>query len=90
MISKIRYFLLILTPFILSGCLGTKHLKENQKHLFQQGIKAPKNINEEALRALYAQNTNRRFLFLPVYHLVAIYYAGAKRYDQEKFIRKKE
>lgn len=74
----------------MSGCLGTKHLKENQKHLFQQGIKAPKNINEEALRALYAQNTNRRFLFLPVYHLVAIYYAGAKRYDQEKFIRKKE
>ncbi|MEX1238131.1 MAG: BamA/TamA family outer membrane protein [Cyclobacteriaceae bacterium] len=90
MIAKIRYFLLILVPFLLSGCLATKHLKENQKHLFRQSIKAPKNINEEELRALYAQHTNRRFLFLPIYHLVAIYYAGLKRFDQEKFVRKRQ
>lgn len=89
MIAKIRYFLLILFPFLLAGCLGTKHLEENQKHLFQQGIKAPGNISEEQLRALYSQRPNRRFLFLPFYHLVAIYYAGEKRYDKEKFIRKK-
>ena len=74
---------------LLSGCLGTKHLKENEKHLFQQSIKAPPNINEEELRALYAQKPNRRFLFLPIYHLVAIYYAGEKRYDREDFVRKK-
>lgn len=91
MISKIRYFLLILTPILLTGCLGTKHLKENQKLLIQQGIKAPPNINEEELRALYAQRPNRRFFSLPaIYHLAAIYYAGLKRYDREKFIRKKE
>lgn len=89
MILKIRYFLLIVTPFLLSGCLGTKHLTENQKHLFQQTIKAPPNINEEELRELYAQRPNRRFMFLPFYHLVAIYYAGEKRYDPEEFIRKK-
>lgn len=89
MIAKIRYFLLILFPFLLAGCLGTRHLEENQKHLFQQGIKAPGNISEGQLRALYAQRPNRRFLFLPIYHLVAIYYAGEKRYEQEKFIRKK-
>ncbi len=89
MIAKIRYFLLILLPFLLAGCLGTKHLKENQKHLFQQGIKAPSNISEDQLRALYSQRPNRRFLFLPFYHLVAIYYAGEKRYNKEKFIRKK-
>lgn len=89
MIAKIRYFLLILLPFLLAGCLGTKHLKENQKHLFQQGIKAPGNISEEQLRALYSQRPNRRFFFLPFYHLVAIYYAGEKRYNKEKFIRKK-
>lgn len=76
-------------PILLSGCLGTKHLKENEKLLFQQGIKAPPNINEEELRALYAQKPNRKFLFLPIYHLVAIYYAGAKRYDREEFVRKK-
>lgn len=76
---------------LLSGCLGTKHLKENQKHLFRQSIKAPPNINEEELRALYSQSPNRRFLYyLPFYHLVAMYYAGEKRYDAEEFIRKKE
>ena len=76
-------------PILLSGCLGTKHLKENEKLLFRQSIKAPPNINEEELRALYAQKPNRRFLFLPIYHLVAIYYAGEKRYNREEFVRKK-
>lgn len=91
MIPKIRYFILILTPFLLSGCLGTQHLKENEKLLFQQRIKAPPNIDEEVLRDLYAQRPNRRFLSIPaIYHLAAIYYMGEKRYDREKFIRKKE
>lgn len=90
MILKIRYFLLIVAPLLLSGCLGTKHLKEGQQHLFRQTIKAPSNINEEELRALYSQTTNRRFLYMPFYHLVAMYYAGEKRYDASKFLRKKE
>jgi outer membrane protein assembly factor BamA len=89
LIPKNRYLFLILFPFLLTGCLGTRHLKENQKHLFQQGIKAPGNISQEELRALYAQRPNRRFLFLPIYHLVAIYYAGEKRYDKQKFVAKK-
>jgi outer membrane protein insertion porin family len=71
--------------------MGTKHLQENQKLLVQQVIKAPPNINEEELRALYAQRPNRRFLSLPgIHHLVAIYYAGKKRYDKEEFIRKRQ
>lgn len=71
--------------------MGTKHLQKNQKLLVQQGIKAPPNINEEELRALYAQRPNRRFLSIPgIHHLVAIYYAGKKRYDKEEFIKKKE
>jgi len=91
LIPKIRYFLLILVPFLLSGCLGTRHLKENQKLLFKQGVKAPPNISEEELRALYAQRPNRKFLSIPgIHHLAAIYYAGEKRYDQEKFVRKRE
>ena len=41
------------------------------------------------LRNLYTQRPNRKFLglFTP---LVSIYYFGERRYDQEKFIRKKE
>jgi outer membrane protein assembly factor BamA len=74
----------------LSGCLGTKHLKENEKLLYRQRTQAPKNIDKEALRNLYAQRPNRKFLGLPLTPLVSIYYFGERRYDQEKFIRKKE
>lgn len=75
---------------MLSGCLGTQHLAPDQKRLIQQSIKAPPYIDEDALRDMYAQRPNRRFLGLPIYHLVAMYYWGAKNYDREKYIRKKE
>ncbi|HKZ37365.1 MAG TPA: BamA/TamA family outer membrane protein [Chryseolinea sp.] len=74
----------------LSGCLGTKHLKENEKLLYRQRTQAPKPIDKDALRNLYTKRPNRRFLGLPVTPLVSIYYFGERRYDQEKFIRKKE
>jgi outer membrane protein insertion porin family len=85
--SKIRYFLLILLPLLLTGCLGTRYLKENEKRLFRQSIQAPRYVNEEDLRALFAQRPNRR-LFGTLY--VEMYYAGLKRFDKQKFIRKKE
>ncbi len=88
--SKNRYFLLILLPVLLTGCLGTQHLKENEKRLIQQSVKAPSYISEDALRELYAQKPNRRLLGLPIYHLVAIYYWGEKHYDRQKYIDKKE
>ncbi len=90
MITKSKYFILILTPLLLTGCLGTQHLEGNQKRLIQQSVKAPPHLDEEALRELYAQRPNRRFLGLPIYHLVAIYYWGERNYDKEKYVRKKE
>lgn len=73
----------------LSGCLGTKHLKENEKLLYRQSINAPKQINQESLRDLYTQRPNQKVFGLPIATLVALYYFGEKRYDQEKYIRKK-
>ncbi len=75
---------------MMSGCLGTKHLKDNQKMLFRQRIQAPKGINADELKDLYVQRANRRFLGLTIYHLVLLYYWGEKNYDKEKFIQKKE
>ena len=75
---------------MLSGCLGTKHLKENEKLLYHQSIQAPKNINEEDLRNLYTKRPNRRLMGLPIATLVSVYYMGEKRYHQDKYIRKKE
>ena len=75
---------------MLSGCLGTRHLKDEQKMLFRQHIKAPKSINADELKNLYVQRANRRFLGLTIYHLVLIYYWGEKNYDKEKYIQKKD
>lgn len=74
----------------LGGCLGTKHLKENEKLLYRQGIQAPRRIQTEALRDLYAQRPNRKILGLPVAPLVSIYYFGYRYYDQEKMINRKK
>jgi outer membrane protein insertion porin family len=77
-------------PLLLTGCLGTQHLKENQKRLIRQSVKAPKHISEDELKELYAQRPNRRLLGLPIYHLVAMYYWGERHYDKEKYVRKKD
>lgn len=89
--SKSKYLLLFLwLPALLSGCLGTKHLKENEKLLYRQGIQAPKTIDKDQLKGLYSQEPNRKIFNTPMAPLVSIYYMGARRYDQEKMIRKKE
>ena len=89
--SKSKYFLLIFgLAATLSGCIGTQYLKENEKLLYRQSIEAPKIVNEEEMRNLYTQRPNRKLLSLPISPLVSIYYYGYKRYDQEKYIKKKE
>lgn len=74
----------------LSGCLGTRHLKDGEKLLYSQAIDAPRHINEDEMRNLYTQRANRKILGLPLAPLVSIYYMGHRKYDQEKFIRKRE
>jgi outer membrane protein insertion porin family len=76
---------------MLSGCLGTKHLKEDEKMLLRQNISAPKNVNTERLKELYIQRPNRRFLSIaPIHHLVLVYYWGKRNYNQQKYINKKD
>jgi hypothetical protein len=84
-----KYLLFTGVLLLLTGCLGTKHLKEDEKLLKRQTLDAPRNINQEDLRELYAQRPNRKFLGVFAV-LVAIYYSGEKHYDQEKYIRKRE
>lgn len=91
MIARIyKYFVFALPLLLLSGCIGTKHLKGNEKLLYRQGIQAPKQIDTERLHELFTRKANRKILGLPISPLVSVYYFGLRRYDQEKFIRKKE
>jgi outer membrane protein insertion porin family len=86
-----KYLLLCIILFALSGCLGTKHLKGNERMLLRQSVQAPKNVNSEKLRELYVQRPNRRFLsVMPFHHLVMVYYWGERNYNREKYVKRKE
>lgn len=76
-------------PILLSGCVGTRHLKENERLLLQQRIEATENVDKEAMRGLFAQKENRKFLFVFA-PLIEIYYWGERNYDPEKYVKKKE
>ncbi len=89
--KKYKYFIVaVVLPGLLSGCLGTRYLKENEKLLYHQSIEAPKGFSTEGLSDLYVQKVNHKFLGLPIYSLVWMYYTGAKRYHQEKFIARRD
>lgn len=79
----------IFSAVILSGCLGTKYLKEDEKLLFKQNIKVGKQIDKEDLEQLYAQEPNRQFPVIPFAPYVWFYYWGQKSYDTAKYEAKK-
>lgn len=72
--------------------MGLKHLKEGEKLLARQNVKAPANFDRETLKSLYAQKTNRTLLRTGIKPLVSLYYGvwGTQSYNQEKYIKKKE
>ncbi|HYF66826.1 MAG TPA: BamA/TamA family outer membrane protein [Ohtaekwangia sp.] len=69
-----------------------KHLKEDEKLLYNQRIVAPGHINKEAIKNQYAQRENRKLLGAPIAHLVSLYYGvwGTQSYNPDKYVRKRE
>jgi outer membrane protein insertion porin family len=88
-VTRLKRLVCILLPWLLSGCLGTRYLQENQKLLYRQTIEAPKGFNKEGISDLYVKKVNRRLLGLPINSLVWMHHEGEIRYDQQKFIDKK-
>jgi outer membrane protein insertion porin family len=79
----------LLLILLLTSCLGTKYLQENQKLLYRQTIVAPRGFNKNGLDDLYAQKTNRKILGLPVSLLVWMHHQGEKNFNKQKFINRK-
>ncbi len=69
---------------LLSGCLSTKRLQENQKLLYRQTIKSPKGINKDAIKGLLVQKPNAKIGLA-----VPMYYIGKRKYSKEKFLEKR-
>lgn len=82
----IKHFLIFL-PIVLSlsGCLGTRYLKEDEKLLVKQKIEAPSNVNSEELSQLLVQSPNRKIPIIQFAPYVWFYYHGLERYDVEEY-----
>ncbi len=70
--------------------MATHYLKENEKLLYRQSIKAPTGFSKEGLSDLYVKKANSKFLGLPINTLVWMYYSGLKRYNQEEYKTKRK
>ncbi|UII26639.1 BamA/TamA family outer membrane protein [Fulvivirga maritima] len=86
---RVHYIFIIITAFLLSGCLGSKYLKEDEKLLYKQKIKSSNQIDKEDLAQLYAQKPNRQFPIVPFSPYVWFYYYGQNRYDADRYKAKR-
>lgn len=73
---------------LLSGCIGTRHLKENERLLYKQSVTAVKEIDKDDLEELFAQEVNRKIPVLNISPLIGIYYMGKRFYDPKKYEKK--
>ncbi|HCW06444.1 MAG TPA: hypothetical protein DGG95_03650 [Cytophagales bacterium] len=80
---------LLVMVALMTNCIGTKHLQENQRILYRQTISYPKRFNPEGLRDLFVQKTNSRIKPTAISIPVAMYYAGKNNFNKDKFIAKK-
>jgi len=90
-IKKIKLLVFYATlSALLSGCLGLRHLKKDQKLLTKQRIKGNESVSKEDLSNFHAQVPNRRILFMPFALYVSFYQWGINSYDTDKYEEKKE
>ena len=74
----------------MSGCMGTRLLKDDQYLLRKQKIKGTQKISKEDLEKLYRQEPNRKFPLVPFAPYVWFYEWGSNNYDPEKIRERKE
>jgi len=70
-----------LLPLVLSGCVGARYLKGNEKLLYRQSVKAPKGFPTTNLSNLYTKEANRRILFFPFNYLVGLHAWGKRNFN---------
>lgn len=73
----------------MTGCIGRRYLKDNERLLVEQKLSGGKGLNKEDIESLYEYTPNGRVLFLPWSPYVTLYQAGLKRYDSIKYENKK-
>lgn len=83
-------FSLIFLSAFLSGCVGTRYLKEGEYLLYKQEVKGANKVSEGQLSEFYRQEPNRRLPLIPFAPYVWLYQIGLKNYDREELRQEKE
>jgi outer membrane protein insertion porin family len=86
----VRISVFFFALLLLQGCLGIKHLEENQYLLYNQQIKGTEQISAEELNDFFRQEANVRTPLIPWAPYVSIYYLGESFYNPDKIRRKRE
>jgi outer membrane protein assembly factor BamA len=79
---SVRFIVITLTAAVLSSCLGTRFLQDDQYLLRKQKIKGNNAVADEALEPLLRQEPNKTLLFFPIAPYVYVYQFGQRRYDK--------
>ncbi|CAN5201519.1 BamA/TamA family outer membrane protein [soil metagenome] len=85
-----RIIIFIYFSFFLSGCLGTRYLKDEERLLYRQKIEGNKRIKNEELENFYRQKPNRRIPLIPFSPYIYVYHFGLKHYDKVEITEEKE
>lgn len=88
--GKFKEFACLCLIVVLASCNSTRYLKDKERILNSQIINAPKEINTAKLEELYVKKSNRKLLGFMGSHLVWMYYTGVKKYDRQKFLKKRD
>ena len=80
MIKTLSYFFSLCA--ILSSCSIGKHLAEDERFISSIVLEKNKNFSFEEIKPILRQSSNSKFLGLPIYPRIWIYYQAKKQYDK--------
>jgi outer membrane protein insertion porin family len=80
----------IAITLLLSGCVGARYLKEDEKLLYKQQIKGAKNVSSYDLENIHTQRPNRRILKTPLSPYVWVHGLGKRFYNPATYEAKKQ
>ncbi|WP_143519903.1 BamA/TamA family outer membrane protein [Reichenbachiella sp. 5M10] len=81
--------MVLITSILLSGCMGRRYLKGDDKLLVKQNLEGARKLNKEEIESLYVNEPNDKILFLPWSPYVDLYQLGKKAYDSTKYADRK-
>ena len=77
--------MVIVIAWLLSGCMGRRYLKEDERILVEQKMTGTSKLDNEELESLFEYTPNDKILFFPWSPYVDLYQFGLKSFDSTKY-----